>query len=204
MGTELPFSVMLITDWGLDDLLDRVDAALGAGGVAVQHRHPGVIDRTFFEEGQRLKAVCDRHGAPLFVNGRLDVALALDAHLHLPSRALRLEDVRPHAGSRWISVAVHDEAEARAAQGASLALVSPVFPPGSKPTDMRPPLGVEGFRKLAALCGCPAFALGGMTPERAREVNADGVAVIGAISRADDPRAAAADLRATPRTAPRP
>jgi thiamine-phosphate pyrophosphorylase len=104
--------------------------------------------------------------------------------------------VRPHLPEgRLVSVAVHDEQEARRARGADLALVSPVFPPGSKPDDTRPTLGPEGFRKLASALPCPALALGGITPERALLLGgAAGFAVISGVLEAEEPGAAARAL----------
>lgn len=195
----LPFRLLLITDWGLDDLPGRVARALEAGpGVAVQHRHPGVSDRQFFDEAVRLADVCRAADAPLFVSRRLDVALAVGAHLHLPAYALRVADVRPHLpAGRLVSVAVHDEAEARAAEGAELALVSPVFSPGSKPTDTRPTLGPAGFFRLAGALPCPAFALGGLDAARATRLpGVAGVAVISSVLAAADPRDAGRALLA--------
>ncbi len=198
MSAPLPFSLLLITDWSLGQsaLLAAVADALTAGpGLAVQHRHPGALGRQFLDEGRRLAELCARHGAPLFVNGRLDVALALGAHLHLPAHGLRVADVRPHLSGRLISAAVHDEAEARDAAGADLALVSPVFAPGSKPGDTRTPLGPEGFRRVARAFGGPAFALGGLTADRARELRPlSGVAVVSAVLGAKSPASAARAL----------
>lgn len=198
MAMTLPFRLLLITDWGLEDLPGRVARALEAGpGIAVQHRHPGVSDRQFFEEAQQLSRVCRAAGAPFFVSRRLDVALALDAHLHLPAYALRVADVRPHLpAGRLVSVAVHDEVEAQAAAGADLALVSPVFAPGSKPGDGRPTLGPEGFHRLASALPCPAFALGGIDAARARQLfSAAGLAVVSSVLAAADPLAACRALR---------
>ncbi|MEW6433692.1 MAG: thiamine phosphate synthase [Myxococcota bacterium] len=187
---SLPFRIVLVTDWSLDDLPGRVARALEAGpGVAVQHRHPGASDRQLLEEALRLADVCRAAGAPLFVSRRLDVALALDAHLHLPAYALRVADVRPRLpAGRLVSVAIHDEAEALAARGADFALVSPVYAPGSKPTDTRPTLGPDGFRRLAAALPCPAFALGGLDASRARALApVAGAAVVSAVLAAADP-----------------
>jgi len=194
----LPFRVVLITDWALDDLPARVARALEAGpGVAVQHRHPGANDRRFFDEARALAQLCRAKAAPLFINRRLDVALALDAHLHLPSSGLRVADVRPHLPGKWIAVAVHDEAEADAALGADLALVSPVFAPGSKPLDTRTPLGPEGFHRLAKRLPCPAFALGGVGPEALPALApVSGAAVISSVLGSADPRDACAALLA--------
>ncbi|MEW5738272.1 MAG: thiamine phosphate synthase [Myxococcota bacterium] len=194
----LPFRLVVITDWRLPDLPARVARALEAGpGIAVQHRHPGATDRQFFDEATALAPLCAKANAPLFVNRRLDVALAVGAHLHLPATGLRVADVRPFLPGKWISVAVHDEAEARDAAGADLALVSPVFPPGSKPEDTRPTLGADGLIRLAQGLP-PTFALGGIDAARLRTLGPiAGAAVISAVLAAEDPRDSAAQLLAT-------
>ena len=198
--------LIVITDWRLPQarLLAALERALAAGPeVAVQHRHPEAPIRAFLEEARLLAALCHARGNPLFVNGRLDVALLVGAHLHLPAKGLTVEDVRPALpAGRWVSTAVHDLDEARLARGADLALVSPVYAPGSKPGDTRSPLGPEGFQTLAASLSCPALALGGITPERASQLpGAQGFAVISAVLEAEDPSAAArALLRAAPQS----
>ncbi len=184
--------LLVITDWRLPQarLLAALERALEVGPeVALQHRHPEAPTRTFLEEARLLAALCHRHGNPLFINGRLEVALLTGSHLHLPARGLTPQDVRPHLpAGRLVSAAVHDVEEARLAQGADLALVSPVYAPGSKPADSRPPLGPAGFRELAARLPCPALALGGLNPDRARLLpDAHGFAVISAVLEAEDP-----------------
>lgn len=196
------FRLLLVTDWARPDCLARVTDALAAGGpVAVQHRHPGATDRAFFDEGQRLAEACAARGVPLFVNGRLDVALALSAHLHLPTRALAPADVRPRH-PRWLSAAWHPLEEAVPPEGVDLLLASPVAAPGSKPGDARPRLGVDGFHRARALAGpVPVFALGGVD-EPALRALADagpvaGAAVVSAVLGAPSPaRAVEALLRA--------
>jgi thiamine-phosphate pyrophosphorylase len=191
--------IIVITDWDLprEELLARLEAALSVGPqVAVQHRHPSAPMHLFFEEGLAIAKLCEKERNPLFVNGHLDVALLLGAHLHLPATSYSPQDARPHLpAGRWISAAVHNSQEAARAAGADLALISPVFAPGSKVTDDRIPLGPSGFRELASSIGCPAFALGGITAERAVELKgAQGFAVISAVLRADDSRRATREI----------
>ncbi len=176
---QLPFRVMLITDWSRGSPIERLAQAIGTrGDVAVQHRHPGVSDRQFFDEAGILGQTCAALGVPLFINGRLDVALALGAHLHLPGHGLAIADVRPFLPLRWISTVVHGEADLAHAADADLALVSPVFAPRSKPTDVRLPLGPDGFRALADCLPCPAFALGGLDEARAATFAPSGYATM--------------------------
>lgn len=78
----------------------------------------------------------------------------------------------------------HSRAELDAAfgAGATYALLSPVFPPHSKPEDRRLPLGEDTFFAWAA--GRPVFALGGISGVRAHRLmarGAHGVAVLGGV-----------------------
>jgi thiamine-phosphate pyrophosphorylase len=150
--------------------------------------------RTFLERARWLAALTHASGAQLAINGRLDVALLVGAHLHLPVDGPRPQEVRPHLpAGRWISAAAHGTEEIEAARGADALLLSPVHAPGSKPGDTRPPLGPEGFARLAhAAAPTPCFALGGMTPERMRSIpRLAGVAVQSGVLQALDPTAAA-------------
>ncbi|TNE88019.1 MAG: hypothetical protein EP330_16730 [Deltaproteobacteria bacterium] len=74
-------------------------------------------------------------------------------------------------------VSCHDADELRLAfaRGAAYALLSPVFPPTSKPEDTRDTLGIRGFRALAG--DRPVYALGGLTDKTAFPCH--GVAVLG-------------------------
>lgn len=190
-------ALVIITDWSIDDLLERIDDALAAGPrIAVQHRGPQLTGRALYELGLKLLQVCRRHGAWLFINGRLDVALALNAHLHLPASGMPVSLARQHLPpASLLSVAVHDEREAATAAGADFALVSPVFSPHSKPHDTRQPLGKAGFTALARTLACPAFALGGIDSEHL-VAGAAGLACISGVLQASSPRAAAKALLA--------
>lgn len=91
----------------------------------------------------------------------------------------------------------HDEAELARLSTEHYAMVSPVFPTPSKP-GYGPPLGLDGFARLAAHSPVPVLALGGITPDNAAgciAAGAAGVAVMGAVMRADDPAAVVRDLR---------
>jgi thiamine-phosphate pyrophosphorylase len=92
-----------------------------------------------------------------------------------------------------VSVAVHNEDEAKRAAGADFALLSPVFEKRGSEKQGFAPLGVDGFERLARLLPCPAYALGGVNAQR-RVPSAVGVAVISAVLNAPDPQAAAAQL----------
>ncbi|MCK6504352.1 thiamine phosphate synthase [Myxococcota bacterium] len=116
-------------------------------------------------------------------------------------RGLHLPDRPPAPGEEdlVVSAAAHGpEGLARAAAlGCAWALLSPVFAPGSKPGDARPPLGLAGLAAACAGAPLPVLALGGISPENAaacRRAGAWGVAALGACFRdghVDAARAAA-------------
>jgi thiamine monophosphate synthase len=93
----------------------------------------------------------------------------------------------------------HDAGElaAAATEGATYATLSPVFPSRSKP-GYGPPLGLTRLRELCAGAGLPVYALGGVESAgraaQCRGAGVAGVAVMGAVMRADDPAAVVAEL----------
>ena len=150
-------------------------------------------------------------GPRIFLHARLpdavDVARARGHGLHLPSRTGAPAHGGPDAydpravRARFdgpLSVSCHsaDAARGALAAGADLALLSPVWPPGSKPDDTRPPLGPSVFTTLR---GLPVLALGGVDAMRAAAAaahGAHGVAAIGALFGPDaDPAAFVAAVR---------
>ncbi len=100
----------------------------------------------------------------------------------------------PLAG-RLIGRSCHDAAEIGRLSIEDYVTVSPVFPTATKP-GYGPALGAAGAAALAGTV--PWLALGGVdSPDRARAcaaAGAAGVAVLGAVMRADDPAAVAASL----------
>jgi thiamine-phosphate diphosphorylase len=117
----------------------------------------------------------------LFVNDRLDIALACGASgVQLGSASLDPEDARRLDTRWWIGKSVHTLAEAEAAQtaGADYLLVGPVFPTATHPT--RDPLKPATLSAIVAL-GLPVIAIGGVTPGRAAPLKAAGVHGVAAI-----------------------
>jgi thiamine-phosphate pyrophosphorylase len=133
-------------------------------------------------------------GPQVFVHARIPDAVALArAHehgLHLPGGADPAA-VRARFRGR-LSQSCHSVEQVRAAlaAGVDLALLSPIWAPGSKAGDVRPTLGPAVFETLR---GLPALALGGVDASRvpqAAAAGAFGVAAIGAFfGSAADPAA---------------
>ena len=175
------------------DLL-AIAADLMEGGGPELAFHARGRELTGLEHYELAVRLSDSPRVRLFVNDRLDVALATRAcGVQLGSGSLAVADARRLHAAWWIGRSVHDLAEAAAAQaeGADYLLVGPVFATATHPD--RPPIGLDALRAVARL-GLPTVAIGGVTPERVREVRhsgAWGVAAIRALWEATEPEEAA-------------
>jgi thiamine-phosphate diphosphorylase len=170
---------------------EQAASALVAGGrdCALQLRAHRATGGRLWKLARDLKTTAEKVGATLWLNDRVDVALAVRAHgVQLGTRSLEIERARRLLGSApWIGASVHSRAEAdeSLACGADVAVLGNVYATASHPE--RAPLGLEALRQLAV--GRPIVAIGGITPERVAEVvgaGAWGVAVLSGVWRVED------------------
>ncbi|OBB72155.1 thiamine phosphate synthase [Mycobacterium sp. 852014-52144_SCH5372336] len=198
------------------DLAEFADAALAGGVDLIQLRDkgsPGEQRLGPLEARQELEALevladaARRHGALLAVNDRADIALAAGADvLHLGQDDLPLAVARGIVGEApVIGRSTHDADQVAAAveEAVDYFCVGPCWPTPTKPG--RPAPGLDLVRHTAELnSDKPWFAIGGIDTDRLPQVLAAGarrVVVVRAITAAEDPRAAAAELKAALRGA---
>jgi thiamine-phosphate diphosphorylase len=202
----------LVTDDAIlrrPDFAGRAAVVLGAGGsrVALHLRGHGLGGAELYRVAARVADPTRRRwpeGPALLVNDRVDVALALDADgVQLGVRSLPIRVVRRMLPrGRLLGYSAHAAAEAAAARrwGADFVFMGPVYATPSHPTPGAGPALVA-----AAGAAAPIVAIGGITPERVREVvaaGAAGIAVRSGVWAAADPVAAVvAFLRALDETA---
>jgi thiamine-phosphate pyrophosphorylase len=207
LGERLALVVVSDADCGPDrELVEVVRAAVAGGAPAVQLRAKSESIREAYELAVRLREVTAARGALLFVNDRVDVALASGADgAHLGDDDLPLAAARRIVPADFLlgrSVETPEDARRAAAEGADYLGVGAVFLTPSK-LDTGPAIGLEGVRRAAQSAGAiPIVAIGGIDESNAAEVaraGAHGVAVIRAVMRAPDPAAAAARLLAAVR-----
>jgi thiamine-phosphate pyrophosphorylase len=200
-----PPRLILVTDRHATagrDLVDVITSALDAGLPAVQLRDKDLPGRPLFELAERLRVATARRGARLFVNDRIDVALAVGADgVHLGGTSLPADVARrllPPGGLVGVSVHAPAEVVAAAATGADLCVFGPVYATPSKAA-FGPPQGEDRLREAVAAAAVPVLAIGGVgTAEvpRVRAAGAAGIAVIRAILAAPDAAAATRALLA--------
>lgn len=191
--------LIVITDAGLArprSVLEVVSLALSAGAQAIQLRNKGDSPRELAELGRALRGPTREAGALLFVNDRLDLALAVGADgVHLGPNDLPVRAVRAAAPDGFLIGRSADDPEvARAAvgDGADYIGCGTVYTTSTKP-DAGDVIGLAGLRRVVEAVPVPVVAIGGISPDRTAEVaatGAAGVAVVGAVMAAADPAAA--------------
>ncbi|MEM0906185.1 MAG: thiamine phosphate synthase [Pseudomonadota bacterium] len=179
-----------------------VATAAAAGGVSIiQWR-----DKTgsTAQQVEAVRALVAASPVPVVVNDRADVAVAAGAAgVHVGHGDLTAQEARAVVGPHAIvGLTIHTLDEAAAADGAPIdyASVGGVFETISK-HNPQPPIGIDGFKALAGRlrqgAPHPVIAVAGITAPRAEALaaaGADGVAVMSAITKAQDPAAAAHTL----------
>lgn len=173
----------------------RAVEVLEAGGphVALHLRGQRTDGATLYALARTLLPHARRTGTHLFVNDRIDVALALGVDgVHVGHRSLGVRVARALLGPDvWLGASAHDVEQASAAgeEGADYAFLGTIFETPTHPGLAG--MGLEGFtvtvRRLGSL---PVVGIGGIDPARAPDVlatGAYGVAVLRGVWDARDP-----------------
>jgi thiamine-phosphate diphosphorylase len=203
-------TLMLLTDrrrsGGL--LLATIDRVVDAGVDVVQIREKDLEHRALLSLAREIVAVVGNR-ARVIVNSDVEVARVLGIGVHLPEAAPPLSgrpDTRMAAGV-LVGRSIHAVGMA-VEERVDYLLFGHVFATNSKPGLQ--PRGLDGLAEIVDGRSKPVWAIGGITAANAGDVierGAQGIAVIGAILDAPDPREATLALRsaidqaATARTA---
>ncbi len=164
-----------------------IEVVLEAGVKAIQLREKDLSVREIFDMAVWMRELTGEYGAKLFINDRVDVALAAEADgIHLTRSSMPAHAVRKITGDRLlIGVSTHSCEEAVQAEkdGADFILLGPVYETSSK-MKYGSPVGIGTLRDAKARVSIPVIAIGGIRPDKVREVReagADGIALISAI-----------------------
>lgn len=169
-----------------------IESALAAGVNVVQLREKDLPVRELLDAALWMRELTKEYGAKLIVNDRVDVALAAGADgVHLGRDSIPASAVRKIAGDKLlIGFSTHSCEEAVGAErdGADFITLGPIYETPSK-LKYGNPLGSDVLKEVKAATSIPVFAIGGIKPDRIREVReagADGVAVISGILKAEN------------------
>jgi thiamine-phosphate pyrophosphorylase len=192
--TALPSPLLVVTDRHQaqrppEDIVREVVAA-GARWIWFRDRDLELTERRRL--AFRFAEIVHRAGGRLSIGGDIGVAAEVG------TRAVHLRDLASLAHARralgplsLVGLSAHSVADVTEASraGADYVTLSPIYPTDSKP-GYGPALGTEAIAQAARI-GIPVVALGGITADNApaaRAAGAAGIAVMGGVIRAANPR----------------
>ena len=187
------------------DVEKAVSDAVAGGVTMVQLRDHELAAGELLSLARRLKTIV-RGKALLIINDRVDVAIAAEADgVELPEGGLPTRTARGLIGRYPVlGRSVHEVEGARAAgrEGAEFVIAGTIYKSASHPGVK--PAGVALIGEITKDSTLPVLAIGGVTPDKVEEVvkaGAAGVAVISAIAKAEDVKAAAEEMSSALKTA---
>ncbi|HIR61463.1 MAG TPA: thiamine phosphate synthase [Candidatus Faecivivens stercoravium] len=202
MKHGIDYSLYLCTDRRLmtsPTIEASAESALRGGTTVIQLREKDCSSREFYELGLRVKKITDAYHAPLIINDRVDIALAVGAAgVHVGQGDLPCKVVREIVGPDMIvgvSAATLEEAVRAEQDGADYLGVGAMYATATK-TDTRP-VSMEELLKIRAAVKIPIVVIGGINKQTLgnfKGTGVNGLAVVSAIVAQPDPEAAAREL----------
>lgn len=180
--------------------LDVLDAVLAAGVTLVQFREKDWPDDKLLARARGFRDRTADAGALLIIDDRVDIALKVGADgVHLGQDDLPISIAKRLAPDLIIGSSTHNLEEAMRAQseGADYVNIGPIYSTQTKETGFEP-LGPEALETIAPHLNIPWTTMGGIKPHNIGEVLSRGakrVAVVTAVTAADNVEAAARELR---------
>ncbi len=166
-----------------EDFEKTLRKVLQRGVRMVQLREKTKSGRDYYNLALRVREITKEYSALLFINDRVDIALAVEADgVHLPEKGLPPSVVKRIAPKLIVGYSAHSIEEALYAQeeGADFITLSPIFKTSSHP-EMEP-LGLSYLREVSSKVSIPVYALGGITWEKLKLCYKNGAYGVAGIS----------------------
>ncbi len=162
-------------------------------GFLLQLREKTLSTRALLTLARSILSQARRYKIPVFINDRVDVALAIGADgVHLRSTSLSIAVARSLVGKNClIGFSAHsvDDVMKGEQAGADFAVLGPVYDTSSKRA-YGEPLGLSRFEAACRHCRLPIYAIGGMAVSSVSDVlqvGGHGVAGISVIWNSESP-----------------
>ncbi len=183
MNSNLPRLYAITDSKRYPDMLQRLEKALKKGIRMVQLREKELSGLEYYQLAKRVRELTQDYDAMLFINDRVDIALAVNADgVHLPEKGLPPSVVKRIAPELLVGYSAHSLEQALCAQeeGADFITLSPIFKTQSHPEVE--PIGLGLLKEVSQRLSIPVYALGGITWDRIKlcyKNGAYGIAGIG-------------------------
>lgn len=189
------------TNYTEEEFLYRVEQALEGGATLMQLREKDRSTREYLELAEKVHTIAKRYGAPLIIDDRVDVALAIDAEgVHVGASDMPVAIARKLMGKDKIVGATAKTvpwAKEAYEQGADYLGVGAIYPTTTKVKTVL--TSTDTLRDICNAVPIPANAIGGLNKDNIdilKGIPIAGICVVSAIMKADDPKKAAKELKA--------
>jgi len=183
-----------------DHFLEVVQQACAGGVTLVQLREKEKSGLEYFNLAQKVKQITDQYDIPLIIDDRVDIAMAVDAAgVHIGKTDIPVAVARALMGENKIIGATAKtvaQAQKAAEEGADYLGVGAIYPTTTKVVTII--TEVSTLNDIAAQTGMPLVAIGGLNAANIPvlyDSMADGIAVVSAIMKSENPRDTAALLK---------
>lgn len=199
---KLDTSMYFITDstgFSEAEFLNRIEQALSEGVTILQLREKNKTTREYIALAERVHTLTQKYNAPLIIDDRVDVALAVGAEgVHVGQSDMPVDIARKLMGSDKIVGATAKTVEqARKAyeHGADYLGVGAIYPTTTKVQTVL--TSIETLEAICASVPIPVNAIGGLNKDNIdvlKEIPISGICIVSAIMKAEEPKIAAAEL----------
>ncbi|MCL1931579.1 MAG: thiamine phosphate synthase [Treponema sp.] len=183
-----------------EHFLETVRQACAGGVTIVQLREKEKNGLEYFNLAHKVKRITDQYDIPLIIDDRVDIAMAVDAAgVHVGQTDMPVAAARALLGEHKIVGATAKTvpmAQKAAQEGADYLGVGAIYPTTTKVVTII--TEVSTLNEIVAQTGMPVVAIGGLNASNIPVLYdslADGIAVVSAIMKSENPQNTAALLK---------
>lgn len=201
---KLDTTLYFITDSSTvpaEKFLPSVEAACKGGATIIQLREKNKSTREYMELAAAVHEITSRYNVPLIIDDRVDVALAIGAEgVHVGQTDMPVATARKLMGpDKIVGATTKTVPQALEAyeQGADYCGVGAIYPTTTKVVTIL--TSVDTLKEIVKAVPIPVNAIGGLNKDNIHVLAGSGIAgicAVSAIQKAQDPEAAARELKA--------
>lgn len=188
------------TNYSEAEFLRRIEEACKGGVTLLQLREKDKTTRDYLSLAEKVHTITMRYDIPLIIDDRVDIALAINAEgVHVGQSDLPVKFARQLMGAEKIVGATAKtvpQAVEAYEQGADYLGVGAIYPTTTKVKTVL--TSVDTLKEIVKAVPIKVNAIGGLNKDNIHVLNGtgiDGICVVSAIMKADDPFTAAKELR---------
>jgi thiamine-phosphate pyrophosphorylase len=185
----------VITDTNIQKKYSHIEIAemaVQGGADIIQVRDKTMPSSELVETAIAIKKICDKAGALLIINDRVDIAMLSNADgVHLGKEDIPVKEARKLLGNRIIGATANrlEDAKKSVKAGADYIGFGHIYSTQSK-FKSTSPVGIKGLIEILNYIRIPVIAIGGIDLSNAGEVKntgVHGIAVIGCVAKSQNP-----------------